>query len=165
MRTALYYANVTVHVLAAMFWLGGMFFIAAVGAPVLRTLEPALRARIFTLLGERFRAAGWWSIAILIVTGTLNLHFRGILRWPVLGDAAFWQGRYGLALAWKLGGVAAMVVVSALHDFVLGPAAARLEAGSAAALRARRRAAWLARANALFGLVVVIAAVRLARGG
>jgi putative copper export protein len=35
-----YYINVTIHVLAAMLWLGGMFFLGAVGAPVLRTIEP-----------------------------------------------------------------------------------------------------------------------------
>ena len=40
----LYWLSVTVHVLAAMLWLGGTFFLAAVGAPVLRKVEPpALR--------------------------------------------------------------------------------------------------------------------------
>ena len=40
----LYYASVSVHVLAAMLWLGGMFSLAVVGAPVLRRVEPpALR--------------------------------------------------------------------------------------------------------------------------
>jgi len=41
----MYYLNVTIHVLAAMVWLGGMLFFAAVGAPVLRKVEsPQLRA-------------------------------------------------------------------------------------------------------------------------
>jgi uncharacterized membrane protein len=35
---ALYYVNVTIHVLAAMLWLGGMFFLGVVGAPVLRAI-------------------------------------------------------------------------------------------------------------------------------
>jgi copper resistance protein D len=58
-----------------------------------------------------------------------------------------------------------MVSFSALHDFWLGPLAGRLDPGSPPALRARRRSAWLARVNALVGVVLVIAAVRLARGG
>jgi hypothetical protein len=37
----LYYATVTAHLLAALLWLGGMFFLAIVGAPVLRSVEPA----------------------------------------------------------------------------------------------------------------------------
>lgn len=162
--TTAYWINVTVHVLAAMLWLGGMFFLAAVGAPVLRDVEPpSLRAELFRRLGERFRGVGWAAIGVLVLTGVLNLHFRGFLR--LMDDGAFWASRYGHALAWKLASVAAMIAISAVHDFVLGPAASRLTPGSPSALRARRRAAWLARINAIVGLVLVIAAVRLARGG
>lgn len=181
----LYHLNVTVHLLAALFWLGGMFFLALVGAPVLRQLDdPGLRARLFGELGRRFRAAGWWAIGVLVATGVANLHFRGVLDADVLGDPAFWSGAWGRALAWKLGGVGAMILTSALHDFVFGPRAAAEgsgrehggvgdEAGAvasgrggpAAHDRARAIAGWLARLNALLGIVVVLAAVRLARGG
>jgi putative copper resistance protein D len=64
---ALYYANVTLHVLAAMLWLGGMFFWGIVGAPLLCAIEPGeLRQRLFQAIGERFRAVGWWTIAVLL---------------------------------------------------------------------------------------------------
>ena len=36
-----YYLNVTIHVLAAMLWLGGMFFLGVVGAPLLRAIHAA----------------------------------------------------------------------------------------------------------------------------
>jgi copper resistance protein D len=161
----LYYLNVTVHVLAALFWLGGMFFFALVGAPVLRRVEPpTLRAELFRELGRRFRGVSWVAIAVLVATGVVNLHYRGLLRAELWGSAAFWATGLGKALAWKLGAVTVMVVGSAIHDFHLGPAAGRLGPG-AEALRARTRAAWLARVNALVGLILVIAAVRLARGG
>ncbi len=160
-----YYLNVTVHVLAAMLWLGGMFFLGVVGAPVLRSIEPAtLRAEVFTRIGERFRTFGWWMIAVLIVTGLLNLHSRGLLG-ATLVEASFWSTRYGVTLAWKLGAVMVMVAASALHDFVVGPAAGRIRPGTPANASMRRKAALIARANALIGVVVVIAAVRLARGG
>jgi copper resistance protein D len=162
----LYYINVTIHVLAAMLWLGGMFFLGVVGAPVLRAVEPpALRQRLFQQLGMRARSLGWWAIGILLVTGTLNLYFRGWLRWEgALGAAAFWRTGTGTALAIKLASVATMVVVSGVHDFILGPMAGRMEAGSPAALAFRRRAALLARANAFLGVIIVVTAVRLARG-
>ena len=164
---SLYLTNVIVHVLAAMFWLGGMFFLGLIGAPVLRDLEPAtLRQKLFNDLGVRFRTAGWIAIAVLIATGTGNLYFRGWLRWnDVLGSSAFWTSSAGRVLAIKLAAVVVMIVVSAVHDFVLGPAASREDAGSPAALALRQRAALLARFNALVGVVVVAAAVRLARGG
>lgn len=180
-----YHLNVTVHLLAAFVWLGGMFFLAAVGAPALRELEdPTLRARLFAAIGRRFRVAGWMAIGVLLVTGVLNLYFRGLLDSGTLGDPAFWASPYGRALGWKLGAVAAMILVSALHDFVFGPRVARAwegggeaRAGDAAGVaeaaggadppgsRDRRVASWLARASALLGIAVVVAAVRLARGG
>ena len=161
----LYYLNVTIHLLAAMFWLGGMFFFALVGAPVLRGVDPpGLRAGLFRELGERFRTGGWIAIGVLLVTGALNLWFRGMLSVDVLGRAGFWSTPFGRTLGWKLTAVSAMLVVSALHDFIAGPAASRHASGTPEAARARKRAAWLARLNALIGLAVVVAAVRLARG-
>lgn len=163
----LYLVNITLHVLAAMFWLGGMFFLGVIGAPILRTIEPpSLRQKLFNDLGTRFRLAGWIAIGILLATGVGNLHFRGWLHWDgVLGSTAFWSSDPGRMLALKLIAVVVMLAVSAVHDFASGPAAYRQEAGSSAALALRRRAALLARLNAAVGLVVVVVAVRLARGG
>lgn len=160
-----YYVNVTIHVLAAMLWLGGMFFLGVVGAPALRAVEPAaLRQRLFQELGVRFRTVGWISITVLVLTGLVNLHYRGWLHWDgVLASAAFWKTTVGTALAIKLLSVTVMIVVSAVHDFVLGPLAGRIAAGSPEAIAFRRRAALLARVNALLGVIVVVAAVRLPR--
>ena len=162
---SLYHLNVTLHVLAALLWLGGMFFLGVVGAPVLRKVEPPqLRAQLFQQLGTAFRRVGWISIGVLLATGTLNLYFRGMLD-AQLFTAAYWRTPYGTSLAVKLGCVTAMLTLSAIHDFVHGPAASRHRPGSVAAAAHRRQAAWMARANALIGIILVFAAVRLARGG
>ena len=59
----MYYLTVTLHVFAALFWLGGMFFLGVVGAPVLRKVEPPeLRSRLFQDLGRAFRTSGWIAI-------------------------------------------------------------------------------------------------------
>ncbi len=161
----MYTLNVTIHLLAAILWLGGMFFFAAVGAPVLRRIEPKeLRARLFRELGEGFRLVGWIAIAVLLVTGVVNLHYRGLLSWAALGDPRFWSSAYGVTLAWKLVSVGVMVAASAVHDFVLGPRASRLDPGSEEAVRARRHAALIARVNAIVGVGLVLAAVQLSRG-
>ena len=159
-----YWVLVTVHILAALLWLGGMLFLGVVGAPVLRAIEPpALRQRLFSELGRRFRTVGWVAVSTLVATGTLMLNARGLLHWSVLGSAAFWHTAFGTTLALKLTAVTTMIVVSAVHDFFHGPAAGRAAPGSPAALAMRRRAALLARANALVGILLVLAAVRLAR--
>ncbi len=112
--------------IAALIWLGGMFFFALVGAPVLRKVEPPqLRAELFRSLGERFRSVGWAAIGVLVLTGVANLHFRGMLSMELLGNAGFWRAPLGQALGWKLGTVVLMIGFSALHDFALGPASAR----------------------------------------
>jgi len=162
-----YFVSVTLHILAAMLWLGGMFFLGIVGAPVLRGVEPpALRQQLFDGLGRRFRTVGWITVAVAIATGVINLHYRGWLHWDgVLNSAAFWSTRTGVALSAKLGFVALMLAVEAYHDFVVGPAAGRVEPGSNESVRLRRRASWLARIAALFGLGIVAAATFLARGG
>lgn len=163
--SAPYTLNVFLHILAAFVWLGGMFFLGLVGAPALRAVEPpALRSALFRALGLRFRRIGWIAIGILLLTGILNLHFRGLLRPDSIGSAAFWATPYGVALAWKLGLVTAMLVLSALHDFVLGPRSSRLDPRSPEAASARRRAAWMGRINALLGVALLLAAIRLARG-
>jgi uncharacterized membrane protein len=163
----LYYANVTVHVLAAMLWLGGMFFLGVVGAPVLREIEPApLRQRLFQELGVRFRRVGWWAIGVLVLTGFVNLYFRGWLHWNgVWASPAFWKTVTGHALAAKLTIVVLMISTSAVHDFVHGPKAGRATPGSPESLAFRRRAAQFARINAILGVLLVIAAVTLVRGG
>jgi putative copper export protein len=161
----LYLLTVTLHLLAALFWLGGMFFLALVAAPVVRQLPVGQRAELFKQLGVRFRCWGWVAIGVLLVSGAANLHLRGVLNAAVMGSAEFWSSPFGRALFWKLGLVTAMIVLSALHDFWLGPAASRLPAESAQAFRLRRGSSWIARINAILGIVLLIVAARLARGG
>lgn len=160
MGGGLYLAVAFVHILAAVVWLGGLFFLALVGAPVLRRVEPPeLRRALFDALGRRLRAGGWPLIGVLLATGVALLQLRGWLA-PAL-DGSLWPSPAGRLLGWKLAAVAGMIAVTAVHDFVLGPRSA--EPGPAAELL-RRRSARYARAGALLGLVALLLAVRLARG-
>ena len=165
MMPTLYYINVTIHVLAALVWLGGMFFLALVGAPVLRGVEPAeLRQVLFDQLGRRFRSVGWIALGVLLVTGVANLYFRGLMHWQgVWANGAFWRSTWGAALAVKLAAVLVMLVVEGYHDWVLGPRAGQIVANTPAAAAFRRRASMYARVAAVCGLIIVVAAVRLAR--
>lgn len=161
-----YHVSVTIHVLAAMLWLGGMLFLAVVGAPVLRQVDSAsLRAELFRNLGERFRVVGWAAIAVLLITGVTNLWLRGWLHADVILARTFWTEPFGRMLLLKLAVVAMMLVLQATHDLRHGPRASRALPGSPAALRIRRRAVFYARVNALLGIVLIYVAVRLARGG
>lgn len=160
-----YHVTVFLHVTAAIVWLGGMLAFVVI-APIVRDVESdALRQQLFHRLGERFRVVGWACIVVLLITGVLQLRFRGWWGATALGSAAFWSARVGHTLALKLSAVAIMLVVQAVHDFWLGPRAGRVQPGTPEARTLRRRAAWLARINAVVGIFLVWVAVRLARGG
>lgn len=164
----LYLALVFLHLLAAFVWLGGLLFLALVGAPVLRKVEPReLRAGLFRAMGLRFRWVGWSALGILLGTGVAILHLRGVLRWELLSQSEWWSTPFGTALKWKLLAVGVMVAAGAWHDFVEGPRAAS-EAGRSmdpmGPSRARRWSLILARGSVLVGLILIYWAMRMVRG-
>jgi len=103
------------HVAAALTWVGGMLFVALVLVPVMRREEPPLRRRLVHAAGVRFRAVGWISIGLLIVTGLANVW----LRPELMTLTRFWV---------KIALVAVAILLGAVHDFLLGPRAGRPDA-------------------------------------
>ena len=160
----LYRISVWVHIVAACFWVGGILFFAVVLVPVLRKLPGPSSVEFVRAIGTRFRVAGWWSVALLVATGLVNL----LSRYPgtELAEAAFWLSPFGQALTLKLALVAIVVVASIGHD-VLGVRAtnaALRDPGSADAVRLRMLASWLGRLDAVLVLAIVFVAVVLVRG-
>jgi uncharacterized membrane protein len=163
-----YQLNVYIHILSAIVWVGGMLFLALVVVPVARRLPPAERAPLLDSLGRRFRAVGWTAIGLLLATGLLNAGYRGV-TWEAFFSGRLFASSFGQVLLLKVLLVSLMIVVSAVHDFVLGPASVRVlaasdEASAAQAAALRRQASWLGRLNALLALAVVGLAVFLVRG-
>ena len=164
----MYQLSVLVHFLAAMVWVGGMLFLALVVVPAARTLPPAERSALFQLVGPRFRTVGWACIALLLLTGGVNVAYRGV-TWDKLYTPDLWASEFGRVLALKLGVIVVMLALSLYHDFDLGPASVRAHqaAGarpSAEALALRKRASRLGRITTLLALIVVALGVMLVRG-
>lgn len=166
MTQTLYLISVFLHIVSALVWLGGMLFLAVVAVPALRQLDAPTRSRLMADVGRRFRIVGWVAIAALLVTGVGNA--LGRWGWPALSSVAFWRTGPGQLLAWKLLVVGLMWLLSALHDFWLGPrltALGRQNLADPAIARLRRGTVWLARMEMVMGLTVVALAIRLVRGG
>jgi copper resistance protein D len=162
----LYLFSVWLHILAATVWIGGMAFLVLVVVPWLRRGNPGNAATLLRDTGKRFRTVGWICFCILLLTGSFNLWMRGVR----LADffRADWQSSpFGKAVLLKLALFGVVLLLSAVHDFIVGPrATAAIEHAprSAEAQAWRRKASRLGRANALLALLLVAVAVTLVRG-
>ncbi|MDD9947737.1 MAG: CopD family protein [Myxococcales bacterium] len=161
-----YLASVWLHILAVTAWLGGMLFLILVIVPWMRAGNRQTGVSILHDVGVRFRTVGWVCFAIVVATGTFNLYVRGV-RLQSLMDPAFRTSAFGASVCLKLAVFAAVVVLSAVHDFSVGPAATQAmqrAPDSPQALRLRRLASWMGRANALLALLLVALGVAIVRG-
>jgi len=162
----LYLVSVWLHILAAITWIGGMFFLVLVVVPWLRRGDRARAAALLRETGTRFRDVGWTCFVVLAVTGTYNLSARGV-RLGDLVRPAWLASPFGRAVVLKLVLFLVVLVVSAVHDFVVGPRASdalERDPRSSAAERLRRVASLLGRGNAMLALALVALGVILVRG-
>ena len=153
---------VIVHVVCATMWVGGILFLGLVAVPAIRRMQPAARAELLGALGRRFRAIGYVLLGVLIVTGVVQSAFRGATIANVL-DGTFFQQPFGATLGRKLLFFVAMLAVSIVHDFIVGPASVRAARAGRETERLRKAASWLARLTAVLALLVVAYAVLLVR--
>jgi len=162
----LYLTSVLIHILAATVWIGGMLFLVLVVVPWLRQGDRANAAVFLRETGTRFRNIGWTCFGILLVTGTFNLWVRGV-RFSDFISAEWLSSPFGKTVVVKLVAFAIVLMVSLIHDFVLGPRATAIIAAaprSPEAQIARRHASLLARVNVVLALILVAAGVMLVRG-
>lgn len=147
------------HIISAIFWIGGMLFLTLVVAPFLMTIpDPKEKSKIYQIVGKKYRFWGWVAIITLLVTGPYILY--GL--WNVSPGQIFSSGlhstSFGKALSIKLTLVALIVISSFLHDFWIGPKARGSRNYS-------KFARIFGRSNLLIALLIVIFAVIIRSGG
>lgn len=164
---AVYKASVYLHIASAIFWIGGMLFTAAVLVPASRhKLLSSKRGVLFTIVGKKFSHISWVLFVILIVTGVIQLWVRGVTIDQLL-TINYWQTGFGTALGIKLSIFTLVLIISALHDFWLGPKAAQLLTNNPKEARTRKvrnATRWAGRINLLLGLLILYYAITLVRG-
>lgn len=109
---------VWLHILAAVAWIGGMMFLSLVLAPLARreSAAPGLTV-FFRSVAQRFRIVVWLAIVILLSTGPMLLHGRGIST----VDMTQWPPIFFV----KAGLVVLLLMLTFLHDVLLGPLTSR----------------------------------------
>lgn len=157
-----YHFVVSIHIIGAIIWVGGIFFLGLIAVPVLRRQQATKRAELLTDFGNRFRTIGYAILGLLVITGIIQAIYHGATVTNVL-NGTFFQTHFGSSLAKKLLFFGAMVAVSVVHDFYVGPASARAAQEGRDTEALRTAASWLARLTALLALGVVIFAIIMLR--
>jgi putative copper export protein len=158
----------SLHLIAAAVWVGGMVFLGLAVGAARKTLADRERIALFRQLGRRFLVAGGIAMVVLIATGSS----MAADRLASFGD--LFDTDYGKRLAEKLALVVAVIVLTAFHSLVQGPALSRLreqaierpgDAELAAAIRRKAaRAGVVSLLNLLATLAILVLAARLVTG-
>ena len=113
--TRLQSVNLLLHLLALAMWLGGIAFFLIVFGPAVHDLKAGLGLRLLNRGRITFELLSWTAIALLFLTGILNLVLRSQMTGVYLGEY------YLTILSVKLLLFVTMLVHHALQVFKYGP--------------------------------------------
>ncbi len=112
-----------IHIVAVAVWLGPQFFMFLVTVPAGRVIEdPEVRLRVMKVIVTRFGWLAWAAMAVIVLSGVSNL-FQEADEFGHIWDTEY---RYFQIFSTKMVLVGLMVILTALHTFVIGPKQLRL---------------------------------------
>ncbi len=158
----IYRFAIAIHVFSAVIWVGGVLFIGMIAVPAAKKLDDELRRKLLDDLGRRFRTVGWTALGLLITTG-IYLMWNWGATWSSVFDLSFFEHAHTRLLGYKLLLVIPMLVISALHDFWLGPRATKEGRSDQEIAQDRKLAAWMGRATGSLVVFIILLAVFVAR--
>ncbi len=128
------------HILAVAVWLGPQVFLFVAAIPAVRLVEDQqLRVRLLRLITQRFGWLAWGALLVIVLSGVSNL-FQEQADTPLDLSSSDFRYFHVFSLKMVLAGI--MVILTALHSFVIGPRQLRLQeegqADSPQAARLRR---------------------------
>lgn len=110
----LYILFLFLHVLFAIFWVGGMLYLPLIMLPSIKKYPQ--RMEIIIKSGLKFRNYGWISLLGLFLTGLSIVYFRGMI-WSI--DFLF-NTALGKILFLKLIVFLLVVIMLIIHDLFIG---------------------------------------------
>jgi uncharacterized membrane protein len=144
------------HILGVAMWVGPQFFLFIAAVPAVRTIDDtAARARVMRKISTRFGWMAWAALLLIVLTGISNLFQLGADTAIDLGSPDY---RWYHVFTFKMVLMGAMVILTAVHTFVIGPRQlALMESGESGgeAVRMRRVSIALSSVALLLSIVVV----------
>lgn len=109
-----------IHVVAVAVWLGPQFFLFLAAVPAVRVIDdPAVRLRVMRVLTRRFGWLAWGAMLVIVLSGVSNLFQVG--GDPESIDISSTDFRYFHLFSLKMVVLGVVVLLTALHSFVIGP--------------------------------------------
>jgi uncharacterized membrane protein len=151
------------HIVAVAVWLGPQFFMFLVTIPAVRVIEdPEVRLKVMRVVTQRFGLLAWAAMAVIVLSGVSNL-FQEADEFGHLWDTDY---RYFQIFSTKMLLVGLIVILTALHTFVIGPKQLRLleemRSDSAEAASLRRTSIIISSITLLVSIAVVYTGALLA---
>ena len=150
-----YYISVWLHIIGGAFWIGGMLFLPLVLLPGIK--DHPDRKNLLMATGLKFRFYGYVVLAMLFITGLLNIYLRGLS----FSFNFFTMTRYGQLVELKIILFVLMITISLLHDLIVGRKAVEQMENQNIKLIAR----WTGRLLLLISLIMAYIGVVISRGG
>jgi putative copper export protein len=153
--TSWYYISVWLHIIGGAFWIGGMLFLPLVLLPGIK--DHPDRKNLLMATGLKFRFYGYIVLAMMFITGLLNIYLRGLS----FSFNFFIMTRYGQLVELKIILFVLMITISLLHDLIVGRKAVEQMENKNIKLIAR----WTGRLLLLISLIMAYIGVVISRGG
>jgi len=150
-----YYISVWLHIIGGAFWIGGMLFLPLVLLPGIK--DHPDRKNLLMATGLKFRFYGYIVLAMMFITGLLNIYLRGLS----FSFNFFIMTRYGQLVELKIILFVLMITISLLHDLIVGRKAVEQMENKNIKLIAR----WTGRLLLLISLILAYIGVVISRGG
>ncbi|MGH7772999.1 MAG: hypothetical protein ACREQA_12295 [Candidatus Binatia bacterium] len=158
--------NLWLHLISLVLWIGGIAFFLFVFGPAVHTLPPGTAVQVLDKGRKSLQTLSWIAINLLLITGAMNLIFRGMANGFQFGPA------YYSILGIKLFLFLAMMVHHSLQEFKYAPKIVSLTAQTGQDIEAWpepllsywKKWFMLLKINAALGPIVLLLGLGLSRG-
>ncbi|MEO6903831.1 MAG: hypothetical protein ABI315_11890 [Bacteroidia bacterium] len=161
MSHQIYILSVFLHIIAACLWLGGMLFLILALIPSIKNHPDKIN--LIAAVSMKFRIAGIFALIVLLITGVLQLEYRGV-KWNL---EYFTNSSFGTIAGLKIIIFTLILSISLIHDYYIGTNAIeawKKDPYSPKTITLRNLSRKLGRANFILALVAVFLGVILVRG-
>jgi len=145
----------TVHILVAAFWIGGMLFMVLALSPYVRKLPEEVSVKAYQEVGKRY---SFWGtvigLPVLFLTGLYNMKTMGVS----LSDMFHFANPYAATLHHKIHLFGLTVILAVVHDFFVGPR-------SHLSKKYKVAARIIGVINLILGISIIYLAAKLRMGG